>query len=105
MKVTVRGGGLGLRDCPDCDSSHLGPACGMTYVERLRTTRIDSSATPSRNFTGYDDDVLTESFGYDKKERKELMMEDTKGFGPIYSDQETTPEHFQAIMGFDPNDE
>lgn len=71
---------LGL--CADCGSEHLRPGCGMTFAQRLRTTQIHGSATPTRNRDNYwDDEGLKEIFGADRKEREQQMADATQGRG------------------------
>ena len=97
-----------LRDCPSCGSSHMGPVpCGLTFGERMRSVKTatewmpsvsDSRARGERVY--YDDEHIKPMFGgLDRKERREQMMEETKGFGPIYEDTPYNPEHEKAIFG------
>lgn len=54
----------------------------MTFAQRLRTTQIHGSATPSRERQNYYDDTgLTEIFGADRKTRIEQMDHATEGRG------------------------
>lgn len=83
MKVTVRSP-EGVRYCEGCKSEHLGLRCpsGTKYIDRLRTTRLDGSVTSSQTKQNYySDEGLKAHFGLDRKERKEQMMDDTKGLG------------------------
>lgn len=79
-----------LRDCPDCKTSHIGKVpCGLSYRDRLRSTRLDSSATPSRDRRNYyDSEAISGIFGADAHER---MLEETEGVGYV------TPEEFAAL--------
>jgi hypothetical protein len=71
-----------LAYCDDCHSSHLGAPCGMSFVERLRTTQIHGSATPSKDKKDYwDDNGLKEIFGLDRNERRAQMADATGGRG------------------------
>lgn len=99
MKVTYRGH-TQARECPDCESSHIGIVpCGRTFVQRLRSVRLDPSATPTRDRVAYyDDEDMKDLFGYDRKERRELYMDDTKGMGSLVGD-DYTPEHVDAVLG------
>lgn len=68
--------------CRDCRSEHLRPGCGMTFVQRLRTTQIHGSVTPTREKRdNWDDEGLKDIFGLDRNERREQMAEATKGRG------------------------
>ena len=51
--------------CPDCESSHIGEnPCGMTYMERLRSTQLSPSVTPTKSLRKYwDTEALTDQFG------------------------------------------
>lgn len=103
--VTVRGSGFGLRFCDSCGTEHIGVVpCGMTFRERLCTTRLDGSVTETRNKRNYyEDESYKELFGgYDRKERREKLMDDTHGYGPLGKSND--PKHFKAVMGFDPTD-
>lgn len=71
-------------DCPDCGSTHLGSRCGMTFRQRLRTVRLDSSVTETRTRHRYfDSAALDESFGADRKDR---YWDETEGQGAIVRD-------------------
>lgn len=68
-----------FRDCPDCGSSHLGPRCGMTFRQRLRSVRLDpriEETKTKRNY--YDVDAVHQAFGEDARDE---LMEDTDGWG------------------------
>jgi hypothetical protein len=76
MKVTVRGE---LHFCEDCGSSHMGPRCGQSYVLRLRSIRLDPSATPSKELKRYwDQQAIDDQFG---EEATEKTLELTNGVG------------------------
>lgn len=72
-------------DCPDCTTTHMGVACGSTYAQRLRSVRLDASVTPSRDKVRYyDDESLKDLFGgKSEAERREQLMEETKGIGAV----------------------
>lgn len=73
---------LTLGPCADCGSEHLRPGCGLTFAQRLRTTQIHGSATPTRAKQNYYcDEGLTEIFGADRKEREAQMADATQGRG------------------------
>lgn len=105
MKVTVRSP-EGVRLCDGCGGEHLGLRCppGTKYKDRLRTTSLDGSVTESRSKANYyEDESYKELFGgYDRKERREKLLDDTHGYGPMSKRENTSPEKFKAIMGFDP---
>lgn len=98
IKVTLRGATT-LKHCPDCESEHIGLVpCGRTFRGRLRSVKLDSSITPTRTKRAYyDDEPLKETFGYDRKERRELYADDTKGKGAITG--RATPDHIDAVLG------
>lgn len=96
----MRGPKATPRPCESCGSEHIGQIpCGMTWLERMKTTRLDHSWMPNppnrRNY--YDDEPLKEVFGADSKERHEQMMDETAGFGPVT--RESSDEHFKAVIG------
>lgn len=75
-----------VRPCLDCGHAHLGPACGMTFAQRIRTVQLDRMSLPARqaaSTTYYDRSSLDEALGPDRQAR---MMEATKGLGPGYED-------------------
>lgn len=81
MKITTERA-HSLRYCEDCGSEHMNAPCGMKYVDRLRSVRLDSSVTETRTKHNYfDDDALTGTFGKTAAERHEEMMEETQGVG------------------------
>lgn len=68
--------------CEDCGSEHLHAPCGMTFAQRLRTTQIHGSCTPTRDRVDYFDDTgLKEIFGLDRHERRAQMADATQGRG------------------------
>ena len=74
--------------CADCKSEHINPGCGLTWLQRMRSSRLDTQWFPNppaskrRNF--YDDDAVSATFGgLDRKERKEQYLEETKGKGAL----------------------
>jgi hypothetical protein len=72
--------------CLDCGSEHLGARCGMTFGERIRTVQLDQMSLPARqkaSTTYYDRSSLDEALGPDRREK---MLEVTKGLGPGYED-------------------
>lgn len=69
-------------DCSDCETTHMGLPCGMRFIDRLRTVRLDTSVTPSRTLRNYyDKGPVAEVFGADSRER---MYDATEGKGPAY---------------------
>ena len=53
----------------------------MTFRQRLRTVRVDSSLTETRTKTNYyDAEAVAAAFGEDAREE---LMEDTDGYGAI----------------------
>jgi hypothetical protein len=69
------------RPCKGCSGEHIGPRCapGTTLRQRLRSVRIDPSATPTKTRRAYYSQEAVESvFGPDSKER---MLEETRGLG------------------------
>lgn len=68
--------------CPDCGDTHIGRCGGLSFAQRLRSVRVDTSVTPSRTPRNYyEPDSIREVFGDDAKER---MDDDTEGRGPVY---------------------
>lgn len=77
-----------LEHCPDCGSEHMHAPCGMTYVQRLCSVRLDTSVTATRTKKNYyDQGPIDEIFGESADER---MMDETEGFGVV------TPEELAA---------
>lgn len=72
-----------MRVCPDCRSEHMGPPCGgLSFRDRIRTVRLDTSAVPTRSRANYfDSEALDDAFGED---RVESYWEDTAGHGAIH---------------------
>lgn len=71
---------LGVRYCDDCKSEHLGPPCGLSFAQRLRSVQLHGSATPSREKKNYfSDEGLKDIFGKDRKEREEELLDETGG--------------------------
>lgn len=109
MKVTCKGP-TEIRLCPDCDHEHIGPPCGTAnFAERLRSVKTDTSWMPAKQVdradpeksgkSYYDDETFKDMWGLDRKERKEMMLDETKGFGPLYKDSPNNPDHLDAILG------
>lgn len=76
------------RDCSDCGSSHIGQVpCGMTWIQRMKSTRLDTGWMPNaprKNY--YDRQSVDEMFGgTTEAERKEELMDDTEGLGVVSS--------------------
>lgn len=112
MSITIKGN-VELRFCDDCGTSHLGVVpCGMSYAQRLRTTRLASEWMPAKTDSRqrgdsvyYDDEALSGMFGdgLTGKEREEQMMEETQGVGIAYAeDIEKYPELVDAHYLTDP---
>lgn len=100
-KTTVRSP-EGIRHCDGCGGEHLGLRCepGTKYVDRLRSTQLDGSVTPTQNKRNYySDDGLTEVFGLNAKERKEQMMEQTGGHGFFDRDRPMTAAAAKHFFG------
>ena len=91
------------RYCSDCETEHIGQVpCGMTWLQRMRSTVLDTEATPSRSRRDYfDDEPLKGIFGADKRERKEEVMEETKGIGALSRRDPMTPEAAKVFFGDD----
>lgn len=71
--------------CPDCWSQHLGPACGMTFAQRMKTVRLDTMSFDTSDKTNYfDTDAVRDLVGPDAEER---MMDETDGRGFIPREQ------------------
>lgn len=107
MKVTLRGA-TELRRCPDCKSEHLGAACGGNFVARLRSVRLDPSATPTRDLKRYwDDESVSSVFndGLTGKERKEKMFDETDGVGFVDRHEFDTPKGHAAAQRIFGDDE
>lgn len=70
-----------LTKCPDCGSEHLGRRCGMTFAERIRSVTVSYANFVTKDKKNYyDTDKVKATFGEDAQE---LMMEETKGIGPV----------------------
>lgn len=66
--------------CPDCKSEHIGEVpCGMSWLERVRSTQVDGQVNDSRTKKKYwDQEAVSASFGEDARDK---VMEDTQGRG------------------------
>lgn len=74
------------RFCSSCSSEHIGQVpCGMTYMQRLGSVRLDGSVTATRDKKKYWDESSLKDFwgGQTESERKEQLMEETKGIGVV----------------------
>lgn len=91
------------RYCEDCKTDHIGEVpCGMTWLERMRSTRTDEAVLESRTRKDYfDDEPLKDVFGSDRKERTEEMMEETKGVGAVHSSDRLTEQANKVFFGDD----
>lgn len=70
-----------FRKCPDCGSEHLGPACGMSFRQRLMSVNVDRAGfDTSEKHNYFDGEAVDEMFGADSREQ---MMEETKGIGAV----------------------
>lgn len=69
-----------LAACPDCNSTHMAPVpCGLSYMQRLRSSQLHPDATPSREKRKYwDQEALDNQFGEDAREHS---LDITKGRG------------------------
>ena len=119
-----------IEECTDCGSAHLGiKPCGYPSVDAriasMKTVRLATEWMPSRTAARqtmvrddngverpeqeyYDDEALTAMFddGLTGKERKELLMEETKGVGyATAEDIKKHPELVDAHFLGDPADE
>lgn len=64
----------------------------MSYRERLCSVRLDGTATATRTKQRYwDSSSLDDFWGKDESERREEMLEETKGIGPVTRDEMGTP--------------
>jgi hypothetical protein len=72
-----------FRFCTDCGSEHLGPACGMTFAQRLKTVRVDKANFDTAEKHNYfDREAANAVFGLSADERPEdIMAEETEGKG------------------------
>ncbi|MGH7342877.1 MAG: hypothetical protein ACREKH_20525, partial [Candidatus Rokuibacteriota bacterium] len=84
-----------LAHCESCGSEHLPPVpCGLTFKERIKTARFGSDWMPARQSarddagTYYDRSALDEAFGPDRREK---MLEETRGLGPVQVDEDGEP--------------
>lgn len=89
--MTYRGGMKAEpRDCSSCGVAHIGQVpCGMTYLQRLGSVHLDGSATPTRDKKRYWDESSLKDFwgGQSESERKEQLMEETKGIGAVSKEE------------------
>jgi hypothetical protein len=69
--------------CSSCGSEHLPPVpCGLSFIERLRSTQVHGSVLASRTeHSRYDHEAIDMEFGKTAKERKAEFYEDTRGLG------------------------
>ena len=64
--------------CRDCGSEHMGGPCGLTFRQRLLSTRVDPTALETRTLRNYYD---PESLPWDGDEAYATMMDNTDGIG------------------------
>jgi hypothetical protein len=94
-----------LAHCPDCNSEHIAPnPCGLTWLQRMRTSRLDTRwmPNPPKRRLYYDDEAMKETFGQDRKERREQYLEETKGGGAIRRGERIDKKRVDTILGPDP---
>jgi len=80
----------GFASCSSCGSEHLPPVpCGMTFLERMKTVQVNERNFDTAEKANYFDSVaLDEAFGPDRKER---MLHETRGLGPVQTADDGTP--------------
>lgn len=78
----------------------------MTYAQRLRSVRLDPSATPTKSRkNAFDDESLSDLFGgKTAAERHEQMMEETKGVGTANREEIRQHTALAATHYLDPAD-
>jgi hypothetical protein len=87
--------------CPDCGDSHLGRCGGLTFAQRLRSVRLDTSVVDSRSRKNYyDSEPIKDMFGDDSQER---YMDETKGRGHVAREDfdKLSPADFDFYTGAD----
>lgn len=90
--------------CPDCGDAHMGRCGGLTFAQRLRSVRLDTSVTPTRTPRRYyDAESLDDMFGEDEATRIERYNDDTKGRGFVKREEMNTlsPEDFDFYTAAD----
>lgn len=76
--------GTEIAPCIDCGDHHLGRCGGLSFVQRLRSVRLDLSLTQTRTRRNYyDRESLDDMFGEDEATRKERYWDETKGMGAV----------------------
>jgi hypothetical protein len=74
------------RHCVDCGVAHYGEVpCGMTYLERLRSVRVDGVMVTRTKREYYDSGPVDEVFGEDSRDR---YWSETGGRGAIKRDDQ-----------------
>lgn len=76
----------------------------MSFVAKLKTVQIHGSVLETRSKQNYfDDDSLTQIFGEDRKERKERSLDETRGIGPVTSEEfdRLSPGDQEVFLGSD----
>lgn len=88
--------------CPDCGDQHMGRCGGLTFAQRLRSVRLDTSVTETRTPKNYyDEDALTDMFGEDKQTRRDRYMDETDGRGAVRDIKSLDPETLDFYTGGD----
>lgn len=65
--------------CDDCKSEHLGAPCGMSWIDRMRSVRIDGGVLETRTKRNYyDREPVHGMFGDTAQEQ---MEKETDGLG------------------------
>jgi len=68
-----------FRDCDSCGSSHMGSDCGMTFAQRLRTTKVDWAKFDTKDLKNYyDSAAVAKQFGHDATDR---LYDESDGLG------------------------
>ena len=71
-----------MADCPDCGSTHLGQACGLSFAGRMRTVQLDRTSMDTADLKNYyDREAISATFGDDAKDR---YYEETDGRGAAF---------------------
>jgi hypothetical protein len=85
------------RRCSSCGSEHYGRVpCGLTFIQRMRSVRVDQSNLEAPRGAYYDEDAVREQFGADARDK---MLDATDGMGAARRDSEGRSWHMDRHSG------
>lgn len=84
----------------------MGRCGGLSFLQRLRSIRLDTSLVETRSRRNYyDRESLDGMFGMDEQERREQYMDETEGRGAVRSVAQTSTDTLDWYQGADREEE